>query len=78
MIIAGIPDAVTGGNLGTLCSSTQCIAYTHVPYLANLLFSLCLVFNGVLAPPTGPTAFPHFWIFMYRVSPFTYLGTYFI
>ncbi|VDC04768.1 unnamed protein product [Peniophora sp. CBMAI 1063] len=55
MIIAGIPDAVTGGNL------------------ANLLFSLCLVFNGVLAPPTGPTAFPHFWIFMYRVSPFTYL-----
>ncbi|KAF9028125.1 putative ABC transporter [Hymenopellis radicata] len=38
--------------------------------LANLLFSLCLVFCGVLA---GPSTFPRFWIFMYRVSPFTYL-----
>ncbi|VDC07751.1 unnamed protein product [Peniophora sp. CBMAI 1063] len=55
MVIAGIPDAITGGNI------------------ANFCFSLCLVFNGVLAPPTGANAFPHFWIFMYRVSPFTYL-----
>ncbi|KAL4798982.1 ABC-2 type transporter-domain-containing protein [Aspergillus venezuelensis] len=38
--------------------------------LANLLFSLCLVFCGVLATPTQ---LPGFWIFMYRVSPFTYL-----
>lgn len=38
--------------------------------LANLLFSLCLVFCGVLA---GPDVLPGFWIFMYRVSPFTYL-----
>ncbi|KAJ5774780.1 CDR ABC transporter [Penicillium paradoxum] len=38
--------------------------------LANLLFSLCLVFCGVLA---SPSAMPRFWIFMYRVSPFTYL-----
>ncbi|KAJ5157869.1 ABC multidrug transporter A-2 [Penicillium canariense] len=38
--------------------------------LAQLLFSLCLVFNGVLA---SPSALPRFWIFMYRVSPFTYL-----
>ncbi|KAL2820669.1 ABC-2 type transporter-domain-containing protein [Aspergillus granulosus] len=38
--------------------------------LANLLFSLCLVFCGVLA---GPGQLPGFWIFMYRVSPFTYL-----
>lgn len=36
----------------------------------NLLFSLSLIFCGVLA---SPSAFPHFWIFMYRVSPFTYL-----
>lgn len=52
MIIAGIPDAETGGNI------------------ANLLFSLCLIFCGVLATPSQ---FPHFWIFLYRVSPFTYL-----
>lgn len=38
--------------------------------LANLLFSLCLIFCGVLATPQ---ALPGFWIFMYRVSPFTYL-----
>ncbi|KAI0028777.1 AtrD, ABC-transporter [Vararia minispora EC-137] len=55
MIIAGLGDAITGGNI------------------ANLLFSLSLIFCGVLATPSGPSAFPHFWIFMYRVSPFTYL-----
>lgn len=38
--------------------------------VAQLLFSLTLVFCGVLA---SPTAIPGFWIFMYRVSPFTYL-----
>ncbi|GES59343.1 pleiotropic drug resistance protein PDR [Aspergillus terreus] len=38
--------------------------------LANLLFSLCLIFCGVLATPE---VLPGFWIFMYRVSPFTYL-----
>lgn len=38
--------------------------------LANVLFSLCLLFCGVLV---GPNAMPGFWIFMYRVSPFTYL-----
>ena len=32
--------------------------------LANVLFSLCLLFNGVLV---GPKAMPGFWIFMYRV-----------
>lgn len=38
--------------------------------IANLMFSLSLVFCGVLA---GPSQFPGFWIWMYRVSPFTYL-----
>jgi len=52
MMIAGIPDAETGGNI------------------ANLLFSLSLIFCGVLQTPQ---ALPGFWIFMYRVSPFTYL-----
>jgi ABC-type multidrug transport system permease subunit len=52
MVIAGIEDAETGGNV------------------ANLCFSLCLVFCGVLA---SPEQLPGFWIFMYRVSPFTYM-----
>ncbi|GAA5999769.1 hypothetical protein JCM10207_005901 [Rhodosporidiobolus poonsookiae] len=38
---------------------------------ANLLFSLCLIFCGVLA---SPDVFPKFWIFMYRVSPFRYIA----
>ena len=38
--------------------------------IGSLLFSLSLLFCGVLVPPT---AMPGFWIFMYRVSPFTYL-----
>ena len=38
--------------------------------IATLLFSMMLTFNGVLQ---NPTALPGFWIFMYRVSPFTYL-----
>lgn len=39
--------------------------------IANLAFSLCLIFCGVLATPE---TFPRFWIFLYRVSPFTYLA----
>ena len=38
--------------------------------IANLIFSLSLLFCGVLV---GPAAMPGFWIFMYRVSPFTYI-----
>lgn len=38
--------------------------------VSTILFTLTLQFNGVLQPPT---ALPGFWIFMYRVSPFTYL-----
>jgi ATP-binding cassette subfamily G (WHITE) protein 2 (PDR) len=38
--------------------------------IANLMFSLCLIFCGVLV---GPTVMPGFWIFMYRLSPFSYL-----
>lgn len=38
--------------------------------IANLMFSLTLIFCGVLA---SPQTLPGFWIFMYRVSPFTYL-----
>lgn len=37
--------------------------------IANLMFSLCLIFCGVLATKES---LPGFWIFMYRVSPFTY------
>jgi ATP-binding cassette subfamily G (WHITE) protein 2 (PDR) len=38
--------------------------------VATLAFALILTFNGVIQ---SPTALPGFWIFMYRVSPLTYL-----
>lgn len=38
--------------------------------IATLMFMMALVFNGVMQPPN---ALPGFWIFMYRVSPLTYL-----
>ena len=37
--------------------------------LAMFMFGLSFIFNGVMQPPS---ALPGFWIFMYRVSPFTY------
>lgn len=74
MVIAGIPDPITGGNIGTVSPRLRFATFADFRSTANFCFSLCLVFNGVLSPPTGPNAFPHFWIFMYRISPFTYLG----
>jgi len=38
--------------------------------LSDLMFSLCMMFSGVLVPAKS---LPRFWIFMNRVSPFTYL-----
>jgi ATP-binding cassette subfamily G (WHITE) protein 2 (PDR) len=38
--------------------------------IAQLLYSLSLIFCGVLAKPS---TLPRFWIFMYRVTPLTYL-----
>jgi len=43
--------------------------------IAVILFALSLIFCGVLV---GPVALPGFWIFMYRVSPFTYLVSAFL
>lgn len=37
---------------------------------AGLLYTLCLIFCGVL---TSPSSLPAFWKFMYRASPLTYL-----
>lgn len=51
-----------------------CIAITETAEaggnLANVLFMMCLLFCGVLA---NEQTLPGFWVFMYRVSPFTYL-----
>lgn len=37
---------------------------------SNILFIMMYAFCGILA---GPDSLPGFWIFMYRVNPFTYL-----
>ncbi|KAF5670566.1 ATP-binding protein subfamily G (WHITE) member PDR [Fusarium heterosporum] len=58
----------------TATFSTMIIAGFETPEgganVANLLFMLCLIFCGVLATKDS---LPRFWIFMYYVSPFTYL-----
>ncbi|CAJ0547662.1 Ff.00g044160.m01.CDS01 [Fusarium sp. VM40] len=58
----------------TATFSTMIIAGFETPEgganVANLLFMLCLIFCGVLATKES---LPRFWIFMYYVSPFTYI-----
>lgn len=51
-----------------------CISFNEVAdngaNLSSLLFTLCLIFCGVLATKES---LPGFWVFMYRFNPFTYL-----
>lgn len=57
------------GSMGVLSISFMDVAETAAN-LASLVFTMSLSFCGVLATPD---AMPRFWIFMYRVSPLTYL-----
>lgn len=57
------------GSLGLFCISFNQVAEAAAN-LASLMFTLSLSFCGVM---TTPKAMPRFWIFMYRVSPLTYL-----
>ncbi|KAF4238141.1 hypothetical protein CNMCM6805_006595 [Aspergillus fumigatiaffinis] len=57
LVISSLPDAETAGRISPE-------PLQHCP------FALILTFNGVMQTPT---ALPGFWIFMYRVSPLTYL-----
>ncbi|RCK57612.1 Multidrug resistance protein CDR1 [Candida viswanathii] len=56
-------------TMGQLCVSFLEVA-NNAANLANLLFTMCLNFCGVLATTE---AMPGFWVFMYRCNPFTYL-----
>lgn len=60
---------VYASTLGQLC-----ISFSEIPEnsanLATNLFTLSLLFCGILSTSD---AMPRFWIFMYRVSPLTYL-----
>ncbi|KAF3985654.1 hypothetical protein FT663_04945 [Candidozyma haemuli var. vulneris] len=55
-------------TMGQLCISFSELA-NNAANLASLLFSMSLMFCGVLSSKDD---MPRFWIFMYRVSPFTY------
>lgn len=59
---------IYAGTFAHLCIAALPNAETAAA-IVTLLFSLSLTFNGVLQ---APSALPGFWIFMYRVSPFTY------
>lgn len=55
--------------MGLLVISFNEVAETAA-HMGSLLFTMALSFCGVMATPS---AMPRFWIFMYRVSPLTYL-----
>ncbi|KAI8391921.1 Pleiotropic ABC efflux transporter of multiple drugs [Nakaseomyces glabratus] len=57
------------GSLALFCISFNQVAEAAAN-MASLMFTLSLSFCGVLVTPNG---MPRFWIFMYRVSPLTYL-----
>ncbi|GAB7355524.1 hypothetical protein MBLNU459_g6007t1 [Dothideomycetes sp. NU459] len=59
---------IYSGTFAHLCIVALPDAQTAAA-IVTLIFSLSLTFNGVLQ---APSALPGFWIFMYRVSPFTY------
>lgn len=59
---------IYASTFGQLCIAALPDAQTASAIL-TLLFSMTLIFNGVMQTPS---ALPGFWIFMYRVSPLTY------
>ncbi|KAJ5115109.1 hypothetical protein NUU61_000868 [Penicillium alfredii] len=80
--VVGVPDSLTQGTVLIFCIQFFIYAstFTHMVIaglpdaqtasaVVVLLFSMSLTFCGVMQPPS---ALPGFWIFMYRVSPFTY------
>lgn len=80
--VVGIPDSATQGTVLVFCIVFFIYAstFTHMVIaglpdeqtasaVVVLLFAMSLTFCGVMQPPD---AFPGFWIFMYRASPFTY------
>ncbi|KAJ5753917.1 uncharacterized protein N7511_008070 [Penicillium nucicola] len=80
--VVGIPDSATQGTVLLFCIVFFIYAstFTHMVIaglpdeqtasaVVVLLFAMSLTFCGVMQPPD---AFPGFWIFMYRASPFTY------
>ncbi|KAL4931349.1 putative ABC multidrug transporter [Aspergillus undulatus] len=80
--VVGIQDSERQGLVLLLCIQffiyASTFAHLCIAALPNtetasavvtLLFAMSLTFCGVMQ---SPTALPGFWIFMYRVSPFTY------
>lgn len=80
--VVGIPSSLTQGTVLLLCVQFFIYAGTFgqmaiaalpdaetASAIVVLLFAMSLTFCGVMQPPQD---LPGFWIFMYRVSPFTY------
>src|ERR1700712_4110219 len=59
---------IYAGTFAHMCIAALPDAETAAA-IVTLLFAMSLTFNGIMQTPT---ALPGFWIFMYRVSPFTY------
>ena len=68
VLLFSIVFFIYASTFGQLCIAALPDAQTASAIL-TLLFSMTLIFNGVMQTPD---ALPGFWIFMYRVSPLTY------
>lgn len=70
MVIAALPDAETAGIIATLLFAMCMIFNGFVTRYSHRHSALLTLTTSVLQPPD---ALPGFWLFMYRVSPFTYI-----
>jgi ABC-type multidrug transport system permease subunit len=72
MVVAGVENAETGGNIANLLFSLLLLfcGYVICSLRSSCWILLTFLFLSVVSTPA---AMPGFWIFMYRLSPFTYL-----
>jgi len=68
VLVLSIAFFIYAATFAHLCIAAMPDAQT-AGSIVTLLFSMTLIFNGVMQ---SPQALPGFWIFMYRVSPLTY------
>lgn len=69
MLLLVVQFYIFGASFGHLVSASVPDAQT-AGAISSFLFALITAFNGVFV---SPDALPGFWIFMYRISPLTYI-----
>jgi ABC-type multidrug transport system permease subunit len=74
MLIAGVGSEEVASSIATLLGIMRRFRIKlHSPRQLQLIVLTVYAFCGILSG--GPGGLPGFWIFMYRVNPFTYLAS---